>query len=325
MTSHRPTTRPLREGKGRIYEGGQRVPLMVRWPGHIEAGSVSDSIVGSIDLYPTILDAVGLEKPKGHIVDGESITPVLKQAGKLKRQAYFTWFPHLVPAVSVRKGDWKLIRRFEPHPKYPEIQELYNLKEDIGETRNLAGQSPTKVKELDALIDQFVRDTGALVPKPNSNFDANAETKRRVPNPAVSTPTESVAGLVPRNCRIVSTEGAIRVVGNGRRSFLGTAQVRFSGPLTLKLRARSHAGGKGQVRWRTAGQDSFLESSQIATYNLPAGMLWQDVSVSLPVQGKPTVIRLYLPFGKTAVEVQSIQFMDQNGRDDSWDFSGVTP
>ena len=86
---------PLREGKGRIYEGGQRVPLMVRWPGQVEAGSISDSIVGPIDLYPTILEAAGLEKPKEHIVDGESIVPILKQTGKLDRQAYFTWFPHL--------------------------------------------------------------------------------------------------------------------------------------------------------------------------------------------------------------------------------------
>ena len=52
--------------------------------------------------------------------------------------AYFTWFPHLIPAVSVRQGDWKLIRRFEPHPQYPEVRELYNLREDLGETKNLA-------------------------------------------------------------------------------------------------------------------------------------------------------------------------------------------
>jgi hypothetical protein len=316
---------PLREGKGRIYEGGQRVPLMVRWPGQIEAGSISDSIVGPIDLYPTILEAAGLEKPEGHIVDGESIIPILKQAGKRKRPAYFTWFPHLIPAVSVRQGDWKLIRRFEPHPKYPEVRELYSLKEDIGETSNLASRMPDKVKELDALIDQFVKDTGALVPKPNPNLNADAPTKPPSANPPTSTPSEPVAGLVPRNCRIVITEGAIRVVGNGRQPFLGTAQVRFNGPLTLKLRARSKAGGKGRVHWRTAGQDSFPQSSQIATYNLPAGTTWQDVSVSLPVQGKPTVIRLYFPTEQTAVEVESIQFVDKSGRTKSWDFAVETP
>ena len=72
---------PLREGKGRIYEGGQRVPLMVRWPGKIEPGTTSDAVVGAIDLYPTILDALGLEKPSGHIIDGVSFLPVLTKTG----------------------------------------------------------------------------------------------------------------------------------------------------------------------------------------------------------------------------------------------------
>ena len=79
------------------------------------------------------------------IVHGESIVPILKQTGELKPQAYFTWFPHLIPAVSVRQGDWELIRRFEPHPKYPETVELYNLKDDLGETRNLAGAIRTRM------------------------------------------------------------------------------------------------------------------------------------------------------------------------------------
>ncbi|MEO2048377.1 MAG: sulfatase-like hydrolase/transferase [Pirellulales bacterium] len=72
---------PLREGKGRIYEGGQRVPLMVRWPGRIEPGSTSDAIVGPIDLYPTILEAANLEQPENHVVDGESLLPTLEQTG----------------------------------------------------------------------------------------------------------------------------------------------------------------------------------------------------------------------------------------------------
>jgi arylsulfatase A-like enzyme len=126
--------------------------------------------VGCIDLYPTILEAVRLKQPEGHVVDGESFLPLLKQTGTLRREAYFTWFPHLIPAVSVRKGDWKLIRRFEPHPKYPEVRELYNLKDDIGETTNLAAKRPGKVKELDALIDGFIKDTGALAPKPNPAY-----------------------------------------------------------------------------------------------------------------------------------------------------------
>jgi hypothetical protein len=126
-------------------------------------------------------------------------------------------------------------------------------------------------------------------------------------------------------CNVVAGDGVIQITRGGHQPFLGTAQVKFDGPLTLRLRARSKAGGTGRVHWRTAGQDLFPESSQMATYDLPAGTTWQDVTVSLPVQGKPAVIRLYFPAGKTAVEVQSIQFTNKSGQEKSWDFSGVTP
>ena len=149
---------------------------MVRWPGQVEAGSVSDAVVGPIDLYPTILEAVSAKTPANHIVDGETIIPVLKQTGRLKRQAYFTWFPHLIPAASVRVGDWKLIRRFEPHSKHPDVRELYNLSSDIGEANNLASQKPDKLKELDALIDRFINDTGGV----GSQAESGVQLGRRV-------------------------------------------------------------------------------------------------------------------------------------------------
>ena len=181
---------PLREGKARIYEGGQRVPLMARWPGRIEPGSTSDAVVAAIDLYPTLLDALNLPKPKGHLIDGESILPVLERTGNLKRKAYFTWFPHLVGAVSVRQGNYKLIRRFEPSAKYPDLIELYDLKKDIGETRNLAGKLPEKVRELQALIDGFVKETEALYPKPNPNYDPNKKPTSSKPKSNRPSPEE---------------------------------------------------------------------------------------------------------------------------------------
>lgn len=301
---------PLREGKGRIYEGGQRVPLMVRWPGRVKPASTSNAVVGPIDLYPTILDALHLAEPESHIIDGESLLPVLKGTGTLERRAYFTWFPHLIPAVSVRRGDWKLVRRFEPHPDYPDVHELYNLQEDIGESHNLASKLPEQVKELDALIDQFVADTGALYPKPNPAFREQADP---------------IAGLVPRNCKLVRVAGAIRIIGEGRQPFLGTAQVKLSGPLTLKLVARSTAGGKGSLRWKTRDQESFPKSGQNVNYELPAGNAWQEITVAIPVQGVAGIIRLHLPAEASPVEIKSMQFIDENGRKKTWDFSGVQP
>ncbi|MFP6893989.1 MAG: sulfatase/phosphatase domain-containing protein, partial [Opitutales bacterium] len=181
---------PLREGKARIYEGGQRVPFMARWPGRIEAGSTSDAVVAAIDLYPTLLDALDLQQPKGHLIDGESILPVLEGKGSIKRKAYFTWFPHLKGAVSVRQGNYKLIRRFEQLPGYPDLVELYDLKKDIGETRNLAGKMPKKVKELQALIDGFVKETEALYPKANPTYDPNWKPAAKKPTANRPSPEE---------------------------------------------------------------------------------------------------------------------------------------
>lgn len=293
---------PLREGKGRIYEGGQRVPLLVRWPGRVQAGSTSDAVVGPIDLYPTILDALGVARHEGHVVDGTSFLPVLLQTGTLQRDAYFTWFPHLIPAVSVRQGQWKLIRRFEPHPNYAEIYELYDLENDLGETTNLAAQMPEKVRQLDALIDRFISQTGALVPKPNPSYQPrSAATAGKADDPA--------AGLVPRMCKLSLVAGALRVEADGRTPFLGTAQARHAGPMRLRLRARSTVGGPGKVQWKTADQEDFPPRGQSVEFTLPGGGNWQDVSVDLPIEGRAAIVRLYLPASEAPVEIQSIQFL----------------
>jgi arylsulfatase A-like enzyme len=311
---------PLREGKGRIYEGGTRVPLIVRWPGRIQPGSISEAVVGPIDLYPTILDATDLTNPAGHRVDGLSLLPVLEQTGTLARNAYFTWFPHLIPGVSVRAGDWKLIRRFETHPDYPDLLELYNLKDDLGETTNLADQMPDKVKQLDALIDDFIRDTGALVPKPNPAYSPRpAATPKASADPA--------AGLVPKMCKISLVAGALRVESDGRAPFLGTAQVKHAGPMTLTMRARSTVGGEGKVQWKTADQEDFPASGQIVAYTLPPGGHWQEVNIDLPVEGASAIVRLYLPAAEAPVEIESLRY-SAPGRPQPlrvWDFRAVKP
>jgi arylsulfatase A-like enzyme len=304
---------PLREGKGRIYEGGQRVPLMVRWPGKIPAGSQTDAIVGPIDMYPTILDALALATPSQQIIDGESFLPILKGTGRLQREAYFTWFPHLIPAVSVRQGDWKLVRRFQPHPDYPQTHELYNLASDLGESKNLAKTMPEKVKQLDQLIDQFVERTNALSPRPNPNYKPGSSGR--------SGAAGRTAGLVPKFCKANVSDGVLRVEADGRTPFLGTAQVRLKGPLKLKLRLRSEQGGAGEIRWKTATQESFSNPDQIIEFEFAGGNAWQDIELNLPVRGQPQIVRIYVPAERSVVEIQSIEFSTRQGQAKRWDFS----
>ncbi|MBM4153425.1 MAG: sulfatase [Lentisphaerae bacterium] len=317
---------PLRDGKGRMYEGGVRVPLMVRWPGKIAGGGTSDAIVGCIDMYPTILDLLGVRTPAQHTVDGVSFAPVLKGTGGLARDAYFIWFPHLVPGVSVHQGDWKLIRRFQERPgDYEGTRELFNLKDDPGETTNLAAKMPEKVKELDARIDRFAAETGALLPQPNPDYKPRpAAAVGATKAPASADPA---AGLVPKSCRITVVAGALRVEAEGKAPFLGTAQVKSSGPLTLALRARSAAGGAGKVQWVTKDQEDFPKEGQVVPFTLPAGADWQDVTVEVPMKGETRILRLYLPADKGPVEVESIRWTPAKAAKPAraWQFGAARP
>ncbi len=162
---------PLRSGKGFPYEGGIRVPLIVRWPDAVEATITSDAPVSSIDYLPTIAEATGTALPEGRAIDGLSLVPHLKSSGeaRIKRDALYWHFPHyrgrLAPYGIVRAGDWKLIKRYEG-PTF----ELYDLGADLGETRNLATREPRVVKQLDEQLMAHLRSVGARVPRPNPRY-----------------------------------------------------------------------------------------------------------------------------------------------------------
>lgn len=162
---------PLSEGKGWMYEGGTREPLIVSWPGTIKPGSTCDEPVTAADFYPTILEAVGAEsRPKQHI-DACSFYEALQRPGTFRRNAPIFWhYPHYgnqggTPGASVRDGDWKLIRFFED-----DHEELYNLRNDIGETKNLAETESEKRAVLSAKLTGWQEEIEALIPEPNPDY-----------------------------------------------------------------------------------------------------------------------------------------------------------
>jgi arylsulfatase A-like enzyme len=162
---------PLRAGKGHLYEGGIREPLIVRWPGVVKAGSVCDDPMISVDYFPTILEMAQLGKPKNP-VDGVSIVPLLTQRGRLERDAIYWHYPHYSnqggpPAGAVRKGDYKLIEFYEDGRL-----ELFNLKDDVGERRNLTRKEPRKAAELHAMLQRWRESVKAVMPAMNPNYDA---------------------------------------------------------------------------------------------------------------------------------------------------------
>jgi arylsulfatase A-like enzyme len=156
--------KPLRNGKGWLYEGGIRVPMIVKWPGVTEPGSVSSEPVVTMDFYPTILEMSGTEKVPRQHKDGKSIVPLLQGKDNLDRDAIYWHFPHYhasghKPASAIRMGKYKLIRWYEEKPL-----ELYNLEKDRAEQTNLADEMPEKAKQMKRALDKRLWEANARYP-----------------------------------------------------------------------------------------------------------------------------------------------------------------
>ena len=176
---------PLRAGKGAYYEGGIRVPLAIKWFGKIEPG-ITDMPVTNLDFYPTLKEIVGADVPQKKIFDGISIENFLLEGDELKDRPLFFHFPIYLqayskksgvnrdplfrtrPGTAVRYGDWKLIYYYEDQKS-----ELFNLKEDVGETTNLVSKYPKKAEQLKKLVNDWIKKTNAPIPtelNPEFNF-----------------------------------------------------------------------------------------------------------------------------------------------------------
>ncbi|MHC4637008.1 MAG: sulfatase-like hydrolase/transferase [Planctomycetota bacterium] len=170
-------TKPLRGSKADLYEGGIREPLIVRWPGVVKPGSVCKEPVTSVDFFPTFVEATG-GKVTDPAVDGESIMSLLKQSGKLKREAIYWHYPHyhgqgIAPSGAIRKGDFKLIEWFEKSVdgiKTEGAVELYNVRYDLNERHNLAKEMRKKAKELYRDLKKWRKDVGAQEMPLNPNY-----------------------------------------------------------------------------------------------------------------------------------------------------------
>ncbi len=175
---------PLRSGKGSLYEGGTRVPFIVRWPGKVPAGSSCDVPGIHVDMYPTLAAVAGAQLPAKQVFDGESLLPLWRNPqAKLGREAIYQHFPgylgagentwRTTPVSLIHAGDWKLMEYLEDGRL-----ELYHLREDIGETKNLAASNPAKAKELHAKLVAWRQEINAPMPTPNQAAGAEAKKKK---------------------------------------------------------------------------------------------------------------------------------------------------
>ncbi|MHC4720001.1 MAG: sulfatase [Planctomycetota bacterium] len=166
---------PLRAGKGWLYEGGIREPMIIKWPGVVKPRTVCHEPVISNDFYPTMLEMAGLPPRPNQHTDGLSLVPLLKQSAKLDRSAIYWHYPHYhgsgnTPSAAVRAGDYKLIEFYDEGQV-----ELYNLKDDIGEKNNLAAQMLEKTAQLKKMLRDWQKSVDAPMPQPNPGYKAKTE------------------------------------------------------------------------------------------------------------------------------------------------------
>jgi arylsulfatase A len=199
---------PLRGEKGGIYEGGIRVPLIVRWPGKVKPGSVCDTPVISTDFLPTFVATAGGRLPEEQVVDGVSLVPLLEGQASLKRERLFAYFPdyhHDFPGMAVREGDYKLIESSEDGHL-----ELYNLADDVGEKCNLAATMRDKAAQLKQALHTWRKTLHAKQATANPKYDpwrqhlldpGAAQVRQRY-LPITWPPTDSAH---PHEARVVSS------------------------------------------------------------------------------------------------------------------------
>ncbi|CAN5485860.1 sulfatase [soil metagenome] len=166
---HPTSNLPLRAGKGWLYEGGIREPMIVKWPGVTTEGSTSTQPVISNDFYPTILEMAGLPMLPDQHQDGLSLVKLLKGEGQLSREALYWHYPHYgnqggSPGSAIRQGDWKLIWWYENNRL-----ELFDLKNDLSENQNLADQHPDRVQQMKSKLKSWLENVDARMPSQNTS------------------------------------------------------------------------------------------------------------------------------------------------------------
>lgn len=292
---------PLRGGKGNSYEGGTREPCIIVWPKVVIPNTRCDEIITSTDFYPTMLEMVGIKPRKDNALDGVSIVPLLKGKSKLSREAIFCHFPHYVPATNnlpctyVRKGEWKLMRIYGEGPDRTNAYELYNLKDDVGEQNNLAKTMPSKVKELDHLIDQFLEDTDAIIP---------------VKNPAYR---DSLKGWFNNHCELDNYQRPRKLESTGGDPYIYCSDLPIiSGSLAFEFKMQSELKGEGLFFWTDSKVKNFSRNQRIE-FEVFRDNNFHEYRIPFTPEGTLKSIRLDPGNEKGKVQFEYIRLVRKNG------------
>lgn len=297
---------PQRSGKASLYEGGTREPCIIVWPGKVKPNTVNDALFQSTDFYPTLLAMCGLKPHADVKLDGFDQSGMLA-GGDSPRDRVFCHFPHgtpnqavsipgMLPGTYVRKGHWKLLRFYADNDDGSDRLELYDLKNNPGESKNLASEKPEIVSELNALISGFLKDTQAVVPVRNPSYGKVVVAKKDDEFPGLE-------GWKARGCDYTAKNGIVTVHGKNAEAFLGVG-AGVNGPLVAKLRVKCANAVEGKIEWLAPG--AAAKDAKSVPFAIKAGD-WQDVSVEVPAKGQIGILRVYLPPQGQALEIDRIE------------------
>ncbi len=264
---------PLRNGKGNIHDGGVRVPMIASFPGRIEAGVESDTLVTTTDFLPTLLSLGGAPAPTAQAVDGVIAPELIGREAKAINRDHFTHFPHSVTATgslaacSVRRGKWKLIHFFADDPTQLKPRSvLYDISSDPGETSDLASAHPKLVKELEMAVVTHLKANGARLPVSNPRFQAQ---------------TGAVLGWAPNpQAKLQRQSGSLLIQSTGKDPFISATVTGVRRPsdadllVQLEVDETKTSALVPAVFWSAVGDKSFSGSRRVSFQKVRAG-LWQ--------------------------------------------------
>lgn len=311
---------PLIGEKGMLTDGGVRVPFVAAWPGKIPPGQVYEQPVINLDVAATAVALAGL--PHDQALDGVNLMPHL--LGENKTAPHEALFWRWRSQAAVLEHPWKLIHLGDKESY------LFDVSQPGGETKNLLAQHPEIAARLDAKLkawSQGLHRPGAaepLHPQDVVFFADHVDAKLAPAAPVAAEEPGSVQGWLCRNGTLETTDTGLRVVPQGRgakaaRVFITRPGLSVAGPVEITLRARAKKGGAARVSWRTKAESDFLPANE-TPFQWPAGEVWREVKVLLPIQGRLIHLRITPGAEAADLEIQSIELKGKNEALTHWQF-----
>lgn len=292
---------PLRAGKGNNYEGGVRVPMIVRVPGVTKAGKESEVITSTVDHYTSLLELLDIPFPEDLVTDGVSYVDALK-GKKYERKPIYSTFCHNVIAtgnranISMRQGPWRLYKFYFDGPNQEHRYELYNLDKDISETNNLADKMPDKVLAMTALLDAHAEEAGILLAQKNENYKGNVAD----------------AWVGSDDTEISVAEKVLHIKSTGTKPSVETFFTPNVSNCTffMKFEMKSTSKGDGNVSWNEGNEKSYL-AEKVSTFKSTHDGEWHQYKVELPLKGRLSTLRIQPSTDKGEVELRNIELVSE--------------